>query len=178
MRFGLFFLMAVWMSTASASMSCESLSKDISGILKTEPQWTLLDIENLVEDDQELWQQHHMGSCPGAVAVDLAGSGERSYALALLRNDGRRGVSEKVIIATWKNGRLVKRILVPATNIKYTEVASPFVIWKVSAGTYRDLVTGSEIKIRHEGIVCEKIEATATLYYFQDKRYKSILLSE
>ena len=170
--------MVVWMPIALADMLCENLPKDIRDILKTEPQWEILKIKDLVEDDQALWQQHHTGLCPGVMVVNLTGSGARSYALALLKDNGKRGVSEKVIIATWKNGRLVKYILVPAINIKYTETASPFVIWKVPAGTYRDLPTGSEIKIQHEGIVYEKIEATAILYFFQENQYKSILLSE
>ena len=178
MRVGLLFIMAVWMPIALADMLCESLPKDIRDILKTEPQWEILNIKDLVEDDQALWQQNHTGLCPGVVVVNLTGSGAKNYVLALIKDSGKRGVSEKVIVATWKNGRFVKHILVPAINIKYTETASPFVIRKVPPGTYRDLETGSEIKIRHEGIIYEKIEATATLYFFQENQYKSILLSE
>lgn len=178
MRFWLTLLMFMWGSSALADSTCNKLSQDLAMVLQTEPQWRIVDVNDLVDDDQILWEKYHSGLCPGMVSVNLTGNGPRSYALALIKNDKEHRISEKLIIATLINDQIVKHTLVPSTNIMYTDVASPFVVWKISSGSYHDLKTGLQIKVPHEGFVFEKMEATATLYFYLNNRYRSILLSE
>jgi hypothetical protein len=41
---------------------------------------------------------------------------------------------------------------------------TPFVVWRAAAGSYRDVRSGRSVKLPHDAIVREKIEATSTLY--------------
>ena len=161
---------------ASANAACENVPQEVQEYLRSEPGWAFVDVKDLVDDDKNLWEQAHSGQCPGVAIVDLDGKGQ-SYALALLRVSGRQ-VVEKLVVVRRQSGQLKGRILVPPANVKHTDVAAPFVVWRAGPDTYRDLKTGRQVKLAHDGIVYEKMEATATVHYLSKGRFSSILTSE
>lgn len=178
MRLVLIQLFVFFMSAAHAESACNYLSEDLDKILQTEPQWRILDIQDLNEDDQQLWRQHHKDQCPGMVAVNLTGNGSIYYALALIQHEAENRLNEKLIVATTHKNKVSKHTLSPSSNIAFTNAASPFVVRKVLPGRFHDLKTDREISIRHEAIIYEKIEATATLFFYKKNRLRSALLFE
>ena len=162
---------------ASANAACESVPQDVQEYLRSEPGWAFVDVKDLVDDDKSLWEQSHHGLCPGVAIVDLDGKGQQSYALALLKGGSGRAI-EKLVVIRRQSGRFMRWVLAPPANVMYTNVMAPFVVWRTSPGTYRDLKSGHQVKLTHHGIVYEKMEATATVYYLSKGRFKSILTSE
>lgn len=162
---------------ASANAACDSVPQEVREYLRSAPGWAFVDVKDLVSDDKSLWDQSHDGQCPGIAIVDLDGKGQQSYALALLKTGSGQAV-EKLLVIRRQSTRLVRRILVPPTSVMYTNVAAPFVVWKAGPGIYRDQKSGHHAKLAHDGIVYEKLEATATVYYLSRGRFTSILTSE
>lgn len=54
-------------------------------------------------------------------------------------------------------------------------MVSPFVIWKVAPGIYKELDHDKTIHISHDSFVYEKMEAYATQYYYENGRWNSIV---
>jgi len=111
---------------------------DVQVYLLSQPGWSVVDTKDLVEDDQNLWEQHHRGLCPGIGIVDLDGRGETAYALALL-NHANGQVTEKVVVIRNQGGS-VAELLVPPMNIMFTNVASPL----LESGTWN--LSGQDIR--------------------------------
>jgi hypothetical protein len=169
-------LLMLFAACPSASAACENVPLEVQEYLRSAPGWSFVEVKDLVADDRSLWERAHNGHCPGIAIVDLDGKG-RTYALALLRASGRQ-TFEKLVVVRRQSGRLISGTLVPPTNVKNADVAAPFVVWRASPDTYRDLRSGRRIKLAHDGIVYERMEAAATLYHFSNGRFSSILTSE
>ncbi len=78
---------------------CPSIYPEpVKQFLAINPQWKVLDLHNLEDDDQQLWQQYHAGRCPGMAYGNFTGTGDTSYAIALIKPD-KIGYTEKLISA-------------------------------------------------------------------------------
>lgn len=173
----LFILLMLFCRTALANSPCDNVPNDVQVSLRLESGWSILETTDLIEEDRALWEQFHPGQCPGIAVLNFDGRGENGYALALVQFGNGRD-REKLVLFTRKDGQLSKRVLVPPSNILYTNVAAPFVVWRAPPGIYHDLKTDRQIKLLHDGVVYERMEATATLFYFMHGQFKSILTSE
>jgi hypothetical protein len=169
-------LLTLFAACASAIAACENVPIEVQEYLRSEPDWSFVDVKDLVADDRSLWKRAHDGHCPGIAIVDLDGMGQ-SYALALLRASGRQTI-EKLVVVRRQSGRLTGQVLDPPMRVKHEDAAAPFVVWRAGPDTYRDLMSGRQVTLAHEGIVYEKMEAMATMYYFSNGGFGSISTSE
>jgi hypothetical protein len=56
-------------------------------------------------------------------------------------------------------------------------VGNPVVIWRTSPGRYRAWDGGPNIRVPHDSVVVETLEASAEQYYFVGRRLRSIVTS-
>jgi hypothetical protein len=61
------------------------------------PRRTLVRLSDLGDNDKELFQKEHGGSCPGLVKVDFYGDGKPTLALALTTKSVAKGKTELVV---------------------------------------------------------------------------------
>jgi hypothetical protein len=151
-----------------AAAQCDAGNHDVGAYLHAHSELSVVTLSDLPEDDQALWKKAHGDSCPGMVAVDLDGTGRRSFALALLQRVNGKNVEQLVMLTGAASNVLVEP----------TDVISPFVVWRANPGRFPNLLTGADVHIPHESIVYEKIEATSTLFYRSHGKIRSLLASD
>jgi hypothetical protein len=134
--------------------------------------WRVVTPDDLPPDDRALWNRQHSGKCPGVSEGDFAGGGSRSYAIALLRAAAPSGYTEQLILVG-SGGHHSSRLRVVAP----THVESPLVVWSRPPGRYTGWDGGPRIDVSADSFVYEKMEATATQYYFQHGQLHTLLVS-
>jgi hypothetical protein len=84
------FVSALWLlalvqgaAAQSPNDACD-LPKDLQSVVEGKyPGTKIVTLSDLNEDDKQLFQKEHAGSCPGLVKVDFYGDGKPTFALAL-----------------------------------------------------------------------------------------------
>jgi hypothetical protein len=145
--------LAGWAGQATAQ--CEKPPQPVADYLKAHPGWVLLTRADLSADHQPMWDKDHKGLCPGMAEVALDSTGEKSYALALLKHD--------------KSGTLEQLVLLKGGNKTVLEAPSPsgsVVVWRAPPGKYPNPETGKDIAIANDSIMYEMYEAAAEQFYF------------
>lgn len=151
-----------------AVADCSALPSPVQTYLKLNPQWSLVEMRNLEEDDQKLWQKLRSDQCPGMAVVDLDGSGKLSYALALLRHEHGIAFEKLVIVMAGKSHKL---------EAAY-KIGNPAVVWRGLPGVYVEFYSRHKTRISHDTVIYEHLEATASAYYLSHGKFRSILTSD
>ena len=160
-------LMTCWATSANAN--CRPLPPAAQAYLKSHPDWSPVAENDLVSDDVLLWQRYHANQCPGMAVVKLSSGGNVSYALALLHREGDR-TTEKLVVIERNSSRTTD--LVSAAI-----VVSPFVAWRAAPGIFHDQISNKDIHVRHDAIIYEKMEASATAYYLVNGKFRPVVTS-
>jgi hypothetical protein len=169
----LFFSVLLFVSVGQAATHCCKERNDIiDSYLDAHPGWSIVETSDLPDDDKALWKNYHEGLCPGIAIVDVDGGGRKSYALALKRKV-KDVVFEKLVVLKGSAGAFSEHVLVNPTR-----VISPFVVYRVGPGKYLDHNTGKTIRIAHDSIVYEKMEAISMQFYFSNGKPYSLLAAE
>jgi len=132
--------------------------------------WRAVTLEDLPNDDQELWKRYHAGKCPGIAEGDVAGAGRKSYAVALLLNDVDGNLLQQLIVWLRSGTSFSKIVLIRPVPV----VAGPFVVWMAPPGESRQWDGGSAVNITHESFVYEKMEAIAWQFYLLNGTFHSL----
>jgi hypothetical protein len=167
-------LAILWLSS-SAHAECEKLPGKVSTYLTHMQGWSLVSLKSLAPNDRTLWRKFHAGKYPGIAEFDPDGHGLPTYALAILKYS-KIDVLEKLVVVGQCACSLA--VLSGAMNIKSTDVPAISVVWRVPPGRYVDVTSGRATTIRHDGVVYEKMEAGALLYYLNNGHYHEIQTSE
>jgi hypothetical protein len=163
---------ALFSACTRTTDACSTLPSDVRQYLLTQPGWHVVDTKDLVSDDQILWQKNRPALCPGMTIVDLDGTGNKAYALAMLHSEGS-DLLEKLVVVSRRGGAQKIDVLVTAEI-----VPSPWVVWRNSPGTAREFDSGQTTVIPTDSIIYEKMESTATLYFLSGDKFRSILITD
>jgi hypothetical protein len=131
--------------------------------------WRLLQLADLRSDDQVLWRQHPLNGkrCPGLNTGKFDGA-HKGVAFTLVRR------SEQVVIVAMPQGdSYCVTILVPPARVPYFSVVNVF-----PPGTYKDFYAGTSVKIYTASVAVEAIEHSIKLFYFQNRSWQSLLISD
>lgn len=166
-RFGwrcvLLVLLALWaVGTRAAELRTCIPNSLVLNYLRSNPDWSIVDVADLLPDDRELWTQYHPDLCPGIAVAKLDSSSRNWYAVALLKKNGGKLYEKVVLIVNDKHGTII--------NVLSTsqQVTSPLVLWRTGPGTFFDYRSGKQVTIRHDSLVYEKLESVANQYYLRD----------
>jgi hypothetical protein len=157
---------------AAATAPCAPPSP-VAAYLKAHPGWRILDMPDLVSDDQQLWRENHKGLCPGLARVVVEDGGGVSFALALIRPRGGKIFEQVVVLRALPGGTFQPVMLVAPDE------GAGIVVWRTPPDKFTDWYgTGQAVVLRHDGIVWEKMEAAAQVFYFVRGKVRMIQTSD
>jgi hypothetical protein len=136
-------------------------------------EWKILGTKDLPEDDAALWASAHSGKCPGVAVGDFTGSQTPAYAIALIRQEPSGKYVEQLALLIMK-GRTFSRVEVVSPK----GVVGPFVVWTVPPGKYKGVDRQGVVSVRYDSFVYEKMEASATQYYYIDGHLRSLVTAD
>ena len=86
--------------------------------------WVVVQPKDLPQADLDIWNNTHLGECPGVAVGAPAPKAKPYYIVALIQRDGPHDFLEKVLLVTrTQNHSLIK------TVIPETTVLTPHVVW-------------------------------------------------
>jgi hypothetical protein len=132
--------------------------------------WTIVQPQDLSGNDPQIFRVNHPGECPGISAGNFY-KGKSSFLVALIQKGDQKNQIEKLTLVFFKKELPVTEAVVPPT-----QVADPFVVWKLRPGHYQDLY-GTKTTISHESFVYEKLVGPAKQFYYDGAHLKSFVIS-
>lgn len=153
-------LLTAWAGSAFAQ--CEVRPRPVRNYLRQHPGYALVTAGALGRFDRGLWRQAHRTLCPGMAIVDLAGRGEKSFALALT------GPSHME--------RLILLQPQPKTLVPAFQVGDPLVVWRSRAKKVQEFGSRRIIAIPHDAIRFEKMGASSKIFYLAGGKIRSVLV--
>src|SRR6266404_3883623 len=173
------FLLAIGVQPAVCRASDEpckniKLPPVVSMLLeKSFPQWRVEKLSDLDPSYQELWTKKYSEDCPGFVAGHLQKADSIAYAVLLVPADQtKKGYRLVVLSKVAKNGW---RSIVLEKDDQYTPTSA--VIRLAPPGDYEEADSNKKVHTRTDGIVSERIEAGALVYYWNGARFRNIATS-
>ena len=157
-----------------SSSSCENelpaqAKKTISSKWK---HWKVLTVADLPADDQEIWQDSYDEKCPGVAAGRFAPGQTQAYAVTLVRSQNG-GLYQTLVLLIGKNQRY------QVTTLSQSQrVGKPGIVRKLPAGSYSSAEGETQIEASFDVIAYEAIEAGTMIYYWSDKKYRNLVISE
>lgn len=154
------------------NISRESLARLLA---RSAPGWRILELTDLESDDQKIWAEAHPDQPPGILSGRFTSDKEETCALLLTKRltPKRSRVQERLVLLERAGGRYRLRPIAKSNSARAHSV-----IHKAPAGMYSSAEGGDRISIQFDGIVYERLEAGALLYYWKAGRFRSLQLTE
>ena len=162
--------MAIAISGPANAEPCDEVPPDVAKYLTAHRDWAITKARDLNTDDQAAWAEARPGKCPGFAAAKLDRSGKSTYGLVLIRGSGGSSRQRVVFLST---GLSTRAVVVMASA--YHGV--PMVIFKADPGRAVAWDQSYGVRLRHESLVVEQMEAWAQQYYLNGRRLRYITTS-
>lgn len=134
--------------------------------------WKVLMVADLPADDREIWEDDYAERCPGITAGQFGPNQSQAYAVTLVRS--MKGVLyQTLVLVAEKNQRYQV-----TTLSRPQKVARPSIVRKLPAGTYSSAEGKMQIDAASDVIAYETIEAGTIIYYWNNGKYKNLIISE
>lgn len=131
--------------------------------------WSVLEHNQLYPHQQELWGPR----CPGVAIGQFKGPGVTGYAVVIVRQIKDVKQAKLLLLEKHASDFAIQ------TLREQNEIPSYPVVHKEPPGVYREFYDReSTIKVTNDVFVYEHLEATATLFYYKDGRYRELLISD
>jgi hypothetical protein len=166
------FLIAATIQIATARPSdirCtfpSGLSDEISGKY---PGARLVNLTDLDEYNQNLFQKDHGARCPGLVQVNFYGDGRPTWALVLISGENPKQKAELVV------AHQVNEIW--ETRSLETTDGTP-VVWREGPGKYQDIYGKKTFRATRPVIIFAGYESWAVVYAWNGKEVEKIQISD
>lgn len=134
--------------------------------------WRIVTIADLGPDEQRLWKGKFGSRCPGVARGHFGPNSAASYAVTLVRNEGRDMYQTLVLLAKVRKGYH----MVTLSRAQHSAVTS--VVLRLPPGQYSDTEGSKSIRAKFDVISYEVIEAGAIVYYWDGRSYKNLQTSE
>lgn len=167
-------------SNAADPCHLSVLPKEIQAKLQKDyPDWQPERIENLYEDDRQLWTNTHPHDCPGIAIGHFESKTDVSYALLLVSKPGQKRPGLRIVVfsRTGAFSPYVSHLISKYDSGTFYE-GSDQVIATASAGHYEEAMGPKKIEIDLDGIWYEVMEKGAILYYWKNGRYHQLVTSD
>lgn len=168
-------LLVIPASQAFANGECNGSNLPLGvqhAIQKKFPAWSVVTIDNLDPDSQKLWLEAHSKECPGFVVGNFDGRSVPSYAVSLSRQQGAAQWGMLLVVTKEATGYEL-HVLARASKVGTISVVS-----KLPAGSYSGVDEITHIRAAFPVIQYDAIEVGAIIYYWENGRYNSLLVSE
>jgi hypothetical protein len=153
----------------------DKLPRGVLKILETKfAAWQVEKAEDMDAYDRELWLKAHPDKCPG-IAVGHFRSKERlSYAVLLIPRGQDESGYRLLTFAKETTGDFVTQLL---EEVKQGSSGFPVII-AVPPGEYSDPEEETRVRLNLDGILAERLEVGAILYYWKEGRFQELIVSE
>ena len=121
-------------------------------------------------DDRQIWNADYGSECPGIISGHFRGH-RVEYAVSLVRGSGETLEQQFVFFGIGRTG-FKKMVLIPALRGGVVNV-----LRKWPPGVYRDQETGRTVRIAFDTIGVSQIEAGAIAFYWDGRRFRTIVTS-
>lgn len=169
-------LLLVGLSSSEAALSAGCASRIPVAVadflLRTVPTWRITDVSDLSSDDLPLWKRVGGQACPGFVAGHFLDKAKLTYAVLLIRIDGRT-VQQRLIVLEQERATFKYWVL---SEKAWERVAGGrvFIIGRVGPGRHWDAERSFAIETRLDSIVLEALEAGAVMFYWRNGDFGSL----
>ena len=160
--------------TADLHSACENElpGQAQKAVTKKLKHWKVLTVADLPADDREIWEDDYDEKCPGITAGHFGPNQSQAYAVTLVRAMNGALYQTLVLVAE-KNHRYQV-----TTLSRSQRVARPSIVRKLPGGTYSSAEGEMQIDAASDVIAYETIEAGTIIYYWNNGRYKNLIISE
>lgn len=169
-----YLIVLVTFASRSWADACQSITlpTEIKSTLEKEfVGWEVVTPELLTSpDERQLWNEDYSSECPGIISGHFRGQ-HVEYAVNLVRGSGNTLEQQIVIFEAAREG-FTKAVLIPPSHITVVSVLRKF-----APGVYRSAETGRSVKVAFDTIGVSRIWAGAAVYYWDGKRFRSVVTS-
>lgn len=136
--------------------------------------WRIIKKEDLVFDDQTLWDKSHQEECPGISAGRYDKAAGIEYAILVFREISEKKHTKLLLLKSDTSGIYHSTVLYFENDVTNLPV-----IYRRPAGKYSDFYNDKKsIVTKSDVIVYEHIEASAIVFYNKNGKYRQILISD
>jgi hypothetical protein len=136
--------------------------------------WRILSKQDLLSDDQILWDKKHENECPGIAIGKYRNDKVADYAVLIIPKKGETKKANLLMLAKDSSGKYTLVLLYGDKN-----VANYPVIYKVAPGQYYYFYDSKKsIMTKHDVVIYEHIEASAIAFYYKNGNYEQLLTSD
>ena len=155
-------------SRINKSRECQ-LPKNIADYIAANyPNMRTRTIDDLSKDDKMFWSKFSNSECPGMVKGYFQNDKVIDIAVLIVPREKQQKGFKVIVFTIGEGGYTVTTVLDADQSSSLGQV-----IHKTKPGTYTD-AEGKQIDIQRDGIVIEKIESAATIYYWNGREYMSV----
>ena len=133
--------------------------------------WKIVQPSDLTIADIKVFKNAHQGQCPGVAEGNFHPKSDKSYVVALIQSSDPKNLQEQLMLVTTRNDQPITEVVVPPAQI-----TSPAVVWRIAPGHYAG-VDGKRASISRDSFVYEKVDSTATQFYYQGSHVQSFIIS-
>jgi hypothetical protein len=168
-------------ATHSPAQSClKGLPQSLRSAVEQDG-WSIVQPQDLSQPDLQIWNNTHLGECPGVAVGNPSPKAKPYFIVALIQKDGPKNFIEKVLLITAKQSQHAKqnelsinkptppliKVAVPETT-----VSTPHVVW-----LQRDHYLGIDPPPSRDSFVFEKLAGPASQPIIQGSHIKSFFAS-
>jgi hypothetical protein len=168
-------------ATHSPAQSClKGLPQSLRSAVEQDG-WTIVQPHDLPQPDLEIWNNTHLGECPGVAVGNPSPKAKPYFIVALIQQDGPKNFIEKVLLITMKQNQPMRQSQVVADKqspplikvaVPETTVSTPHVVW-----LQRDDYLGIDPAPSRDSFVFEKLAGPASQPIIQGSHIKSFVAS-
>jgi hypothetical protein len=158
------------------SNSCSNLLPEDARALINEKynNWRILSKNDLLYDDQMLWNKNHEKECPGIAIGKYRNDNESDYAVLIIPRKDKTKKAKLLMLTRNMGGRFAIKQLYEDKNITNYPV-----IYKADSGQYFYFYDSKKsIVAKHDVVIYEHIEASANAFYYESDKYQQLLISD
>jgi hypothetical protein len=162
----------------ASSCDLKNLPTYVSGPLATQlPGWRIKRTDDILVDYQmNLWKKKRSGQCPGIALGHFLSASENAYAFLLIPEAAdQKGF--KVIVVGGAEGKPTGSRVVVVEEAK-DKSSGDIVIYRRPPGVYTSPDKDRRVQIHLDGVQVERMEVSTTIFYWQNDRFESLVMSD
>lgn len=138
--------------------------------------WRIKTVQDLEGSDREVWLKAHPKDCPGLAMGYLDQTRSRAFALLLIPEQKPEEGFKLVLVSESQAGHNKFEYRILEEHVDWHNGA--LVVAKVPPGLYSSFDREENVVLKSDGILLERLEAWAVLYYLRNGQYQKLNIME
>ncbi len=172
----LMFLLQCGIAFGQAPNSCLNLlPSDATALLEEKYiDWRILSKDDLLSEDQMLWDKQHEKECPGIAIGKYRGDNVTDYAVLIIPKKEKVKKAKLLMLTKDRGGKFKVSLLYDDPNVSNYPV-----IFRADPGRYYYFYDSKKsILTKRDVVIYEHIEASAIAFYYNNGKYERLLTSD